>query len=256
MIVVIALLLAVQGIAMSQEKGPEGRGRRFAGPGRRGPQGAMMLRRIVHRLDLTEEQIQKVKTIAKNNKETVEATEKTLEQARNAVHEAVVKGAAESEVRAAAASLGATLADQAVNKAATMASIRAILTEEQLKELDELGVERKGRGIRGRRGMGRRGRGGPGAMRGGRGRGGPGGMRGHGPRSGWRGGRGYGRGDFDGCPLEHGRRGYGRGEFGGRRWEKGGREFGEHRGRGYRGRDRSPWWDEDAEEEHQGADND
>jgi len=220
MIVAIAVLLAMQGLVMAQEERPEGRGRRFAGPGRRGPQGAMMLMRIVRRLDLTDDQIEKVKTIAKDNKETAETSEKAIQQARESVHEAVVKGASEAEVRAAAASLSTAITNHAVNKAATMASIRAILTEEQLKELDELGLERKWRGYgrgefggrrfagRGGRGMGCGGRCDPGAMRG-------------------YGGRGFRR-----------------------------REFGEYRGRGYGGR--RPWWDEnvDDEEEHQGEDND
>ena len=202
MIVVIALLLAVQGIAMAQEKGHERSGdRRFAGPGRRGPQGAMMLRRMIRRLDLTDDQTKQVKTIVKNNKEAAEAAEKAIGQARKLVHQAVVKGAGEAEVRAAAASLGTAITDQAVNKAATMASIRAILTEEQLKELGELGVGRKGRGGRFGRGMGR-------------GRG-PGGMRGYGrgQRGGWQKGgrRGQGRGDGY-CPLDRGGRGYGRGD--------------------------------------------
>jgi len=278
MIVLFATILAMQTFALAQEKVPERPGDRpFAGPGRRQQHPERMLRRMIYRLDLTDDQIEHVKTIVKNNRETAEAAEKAVEQARNLVHKAVIKGAGETEVTAAVASLGTALTSRAVNKAATMASVRAILTEQQLKELDELGIERKGARGRFQRGMG------PGRGRGGfRGRGQRGrwqkggreyGRGDFGGRRWYEGGRGYGRGDFGGHRWYEGGRGYGRGEFGGRRWQEGGHgyggrnfrrhdfgrdDFGRDWGRGYGGRGRGPWYEdrEPSEEEHQDADND
>ena len=189
----VALLLGAWAFAASDQA----YGRPNAGPGRMthrppGPGVHMRLGQILRRLDLTEEQIEQIKPTMESARENAQASRDTMNQARGALAEAVTKGADEETIRAAATNLGNVIGNEAVKKSSTMASVRGLLTEQQLTELDKLLAERKER----REEFGKGGRG-PGRHTGMRDRrGGPG------QRHGRQGGRGPGQGN----------RGPGRGE--------------------------------------------
>jgi Spy/CpxP family protein refolding chaperone len=145
--------------------------------------------RALRRLDLTEQQRESIKSILESARETAEPGREAVADAKEVLHTAVAEGADETAIREAAENLGKVIGDQAVSKAATIALIKEVLTEEQLAQLQEMKdskphgdleeAEIGGRGLhRGNRhGMLGRGPGGPGrglgrrAMRDMRGRG-------------------------------------------------------------------------------------
>jgi len=122
------------------------------GPGRpeilsrpHGPGQAMLLLRILQRLDLTDEQNEKIKAIHNANKEKIEAAQKAITEATKALHEAVAEGADEATIRAAGTKLGNAVSEQAILGATTITSIKEVLTDEQLKELKEFQEKMKDR---------------------------------------------------------------------------------------------------------------
>jgi Spy/CpxP family protein refolding chaperone len=141
MIVALAVLV-VAGLAFADWRPTGGGG--FAGePGRfamrhRCPDQLMMLRLILHTLDLTDEQRELIEEILDEARPDMEAAQEAVAEASTVLREAVMQGADEDTIRAAASALGDAIGDQAVLKARTMASIKAVLTEEQLAELEEL----------------------------------------------------------------------------------------------------------------------
>lgn len=156
--ILIVLALLVLGGQVFAGPGSHGRGGRaghgfgrgmHGGPGmagrRGGGDGHMMFKRILRRLDPNDKQTEQIKAIREANKEKLEAAKKAIAEARKALHEAVIEGANEATVRAAATTLGNALGDQAVLKASTMASIKKILTEEQLAKLKEIRAKMKER---------------------------------------------------------------------------------------------------------------
>jgi Spy/CpxP family protein refolding chaperone len=94
--------------------------------------------RALRRLDLTEEQKESVKNILESARETAAAGRETVADAREALHTAVAEGADETAIREAAENLGKAIGDQAVSRAAVVASIKEILTEEQIEQLQEM----------------------------------------------------------------------------------------------------------------------
>jgi len=168
---VATILLLCGTAAMAQPGG----GRRSwgggpGGPGRGGrPARAGMLGIMSHRLDLTEEQTEKIADITREGRIEARETSQAVAEARKAFGEVVRDGADEEQIRSAADALGKALAAQAIHQSTTRASIREVLTEEQreqLKEAKERGARfqgrrgGQGRGMesprrRGRRGMGR-----------------------------------------------------------------------------------------------------
>jgi Spy/CpxP family protein refolding chaperone len=101
--------------------------------------------RLVRRVDLTDEQVEKIKEIIKANREKIQTAQKAVAEARKALNETVAKGADETAIREAATAVGKALGDAAVLRANTTASVIAILTEEQRTKLDELRKEMKER---------------------------------------------------------------------------------------------------------------
>jgi len=89
-------------------------------------------------LDLTEEQVEQMKAIVEEAQPEAEEAAAVVAAAQAALHEAVAEGAGEEEIRVAAAALGTVIGDQAVLRAQTLASIKALLTEEQLKDFDKI----------------------------------------------------------------------------------------------------------------------
>jgi len=114
------------------------------GMGRLGGHGEPGMWGMLGRLELTDKQKESVKQITEAAKEKNKKADEAVGEARKALHEAVVKGD-ETAIREAAMNLGKVLGDQAVLKAQTMVSIKAVLTPEQLQKLDEFGSAMKER---------------------------------------------------------------------------------------------------------------
>jgi Spy/CpxP family protein refolding chaperone len=104
------------------------------GQGSGGPDG--MMAAIMHKLDLTDEQREKVETIIDENHAKTRAAQRAVEKARKALEEAT------------AAAVGTAIGDEAVLKVKTMKDIKAVLTPEQIKKLDELKTQMKSRTMR------------------------------------------------------------------------------------------------------------
>ena len=89
-------------------------------------------------LDLTKEQVEQMHAIVKEARVDGDEAAEAVAAAQAALHEAVAGGASEEEIRTAATVLGMAIGDQAVLHAQTVASLKAVLTEEQLKEFDKI----------------------------------------------------------------------------------------------------------------------
>jgi hypothetical protein len=94
--------------------------------------------RGLYRLDLTEEQRELIGDILEAGRDACEAGREAVANATKALHTAVTEGADETAIREAAAGLGTVLGDQAVLKAGTIASVKEVLTEEQIGQLQEM----------------------------------------------------------------------------------------------------------------------
>jgi len=103
-----------------------------------GPVHANALGAIGAWLDLTAEQRTQIRTIQEQGKEDAEAAQDAVAAARDALHDAVIGGAAEAEIRTAAKTLGDAIANQATLHAKTVAAVKAVLTDEQRQKFDEM----------------------------------------------------------------------------------------------------------------------
>jgi Spy/CpxP family protein refolding chaperone len=99
--------------------------------------------RLVRRLDLTDEQAEKIKETIKANQEKIQTAQKAVAEARKALNEAVAKGADETAIREAATAVGKALGDAAVLRVNTKTAVEKILTDEQRAKLEELRKEMK-----------------------------------------------------------------------------------------------------------------
>jgi len=133
------------------EFGPERPGRFGMGMGmeRRGGPAEPGALGMFGRLDLTDEQKESIKKINEESKEKSKAAAEAVGEARKALQETVAKGE-EAAIRKAAKNLGEVLGDQAVLRAKKMSSIKAVLTPEQLKKLEELKAKMKEQGEKSR----------------------------------------------------------------------------------------------------------
>ena len=186
-ILLLAVVLAP--LAMAEEPAPrgprsgQGRGHFQGRPGGfgghpgmgQGDIGQFILGRIGDRLELTEEQRTEIKGIFEDSKEDRQALRAAIQEAMKALHEAAQDGT-EAEIIAAGKALGDAHTNQALQKSATMKSVKAVLTDEQEAELKELKADMKERMMQRKKGDGVKGQ--P------RGRRGQGGRRGGGPRDG------------------------------------------------------------------------
>ena len=89
-------------------------------------------------LNLTDEQKQAIRTICQQSRADANEVVAAIDDARAALHEAVIAGADEAKIRAAAAALGTAIGNQAVLQAQTIAAAKAVLTEEQRKEYEKI----------------------------------------------------------------------------------------------------------------------
>ena len=102
------------------------------------PDRDMILRFILRQLDLTDEQREQIKGILEANQEGLETARKAVRDATKSLHEAVIKGAGEADIRAAATALGTAIGNEAVLRSAMMTSVKQVLTPEQLAELGKI----------------------------------------------------------------------------------------------------------------------
>ena len=112
-----------------------------------------ILQLALRRLDLTDEQRQKIKSVIQDGKTSRQTARRAVVDATEALHKAVADGATEADIRQAATTLGTAIGNQAVLRAATTASIKQVLTPEQLEELKKIqdrlaAVSQLGRGPR------------------------------------------------------------------------------------------------------------
>lgn len=117
--------------------GTQGMGMR---PGRGGRGMGMMMG--MRRLNLTDEQVEKMKAIRVGRKDEAAAIGKRLGEAHRALREAV-EGQDEAKIRTTATEVGKVIADRAVMASKVRAEIRAVLTPEQRKKADTLREARK-----------------------------------------------------------------------------------------------------------------
>jgi periplasmic protein CpxP/Spy len=131
----LAAVLAA-GTAMA---GP--RGGRYGGPGKGsgmgpgpcGPAGVML-----SRLDLTEAQTSRIEELRQEHAPKMEPLRDEMIRARRALRDAtLVSPLDEAAVAAAAQELGRAQAAMAVERAKCQAEVRAVLTPEQIQQLDE-----------------------------------------------------------------------------------------------------------------------
>jgi len=108
------------------------------GWGMQGPGGGILMLRVLRLLNLTEEQQEQIRTILKEKKEPMEAARTAVQNATQALHQAVIEEKGEDPIRTAAQALGEAIGQQAILRASIATSIKAVLTEEQIKKLDEL----------------------------------------------------------------------------------------------------------------------
>jgi len=89
-------------------------------------------------LDLTEDQTKQIRTIHEKAQADANTAAAAVVIARDALHKAVTTGATEEQIRAAATTLGTAIGNQAALQAKTLTSVKAVLTDEQRKELDKI----------------------------------------------------------------------------------------------------------------------
>jgi Spy/CpxP family protein refolding chaperone len=118
-----------------------GAGRGFAGPGAGlgfgGPGAGIGLGRLAGRLELTDEQRALIADIYEQARPQAQEAQEVLVEARAALQSAVAGGDMDA-VRAAASLLGAAIGDRAALQARTQASVRAVLTDEQVQEIEKI----------------------------------------------------------------------------------------------------------------------
>jgi len=103
-----------------------------------GPAHSSVLGPLAWSLNLTEAQIRQIRGIYDQARADANSVERAVANARIALHEAVTCGAPEAQVRAAATALGTAIGNQAALHAKTIAAAKAVLTDEQRKELEAI----------------------------------------------------------------------------------------------------------------------
>jgi len=124
--------------------GPMGLGLGMGGPGGGcafccplGPAPGGLLR-LGWWLDLTGEQTKQIQAIYDKAQTDANTVAEAVVSARNDLHKAVISGATEAQIQTAAAALGTAIGNQAALAAKTLASAKAVLTDEQRKELEKI----------------------------------------------------------------------------------------------------------------------
>ena len=138
------------------EFGGRGRGGRVQRQGR-GP--GLKILRYLHAFSLTEQQRGDIRDIIEESREKMQGGREGFREAMQLLDKAVMNAADAETIKAAAEKVKLAMIEEASIKVSIVDSIRNLLTEEQLAELDEIIEESKNeRGQfrqSGRRGMGR-----------------------------------------------------------------------------------------------------
>lgn len=129
-LIMAAVLLASAALADPNAPCPKGKG---PGPGTW----------MQEKLGLTDEQAEQLQQLRTAHQEEMKNIHQLKKEKREALQEAVRSGADEQAIRAAAAELGTALGDAAVLRAAHIAKVKEVLTEEQLEKWQELKEECK-----------------------------------------------------------------------------------------------------------------
>lgn len=123
--------------------GPSGRGAWLAGPFGRGGEAFLP---PLHRLGLSDEQREQVRTIVGDSRESAATFVREMRAARAALAEAVTAdGIDEAGIRSRAARVGTLEGDAALRRARLYAAVRNVLTPEQRERADEMQAERRER---------------------------------------------------------------------------------------------------------------
>jgi len=133
--------------------GPSRRGHRWQGRSERQQQPGMSAL-LARRLDLTNEQTEKIRSISQESRIQAQEANKAVIEARKVLRDSAEEGAEEEQIRSAAKTLAKAIEDQAVSRGRMLASIKGVLTDEQREQLEKA-KEQAGR-LRGRA-QGRRG---------------------------------------------------------------------------------------------------
>ena len=131
--------LAQEGPPGRRGQRPEGgpRGQEFGGQGAMGMAGSVM--RLQKELNVTDEQREQIRAIMEANRETGRAVMEKMRDAHQALRELAESDEVnEAAIRAKAAEVGAALGDSALMQAKVRKNIRAVLTADQIKKLDEM----------------------------------------------------------------------------------------------------------------------
>jgi Spy/CpxP family protein refolding chaperone len=105
-----------------------------------------MMRMMAAHLDLTDEQRSQARALAEQHRESTKELRAELRQARRALRDAIQAEAFnETSIRSAAAVVAAAEAEMAVVRARHRQDFEALLTPEQLAELDQFRQQRKER---------------------------------------------------------------------------------------------------------------
>jgi len=110
-------------------------------PGGPGYQAGMILR-LKEKLELTDEQVNKLQAIRNETQGQHKANAEAVKAKRDALRKAVESAAPEAQIRAAATDIGKAMGDQAVFAVANKKKVDAVLTDEQEAKLKELKAER------------------------------------------------------------------------------------------------------------------
>ena len=103
------------------------------------PARARLLQRVREKLDLTDDQVARIKAVVAPEKEALTGLISRLHEARKALRESIQSAdATESSVRAASANLASVEADLAVERMKLFGKISPILTQEQRDKLGQL----------------------------------------------------------------------------------------------------------------------
>jgi len=96
-----------------------------------------VLQRVVSELELTPEQIGKIKTELRSEKEAIVALLSRLHESKKTLRETIQAGTDEKAIRAAAAKVAEVDADIAVQRAKVRAKLAPILTAEQIEKVKQ-----------------------------------------------------------------------------------------------------------------------
>ena len=143
-VVALAAVHTVDAAEAQRRGGRGGRGAAMGGPRGGGPVGALLL--PLRRLDLSDEQRDRVRTAIDGSREAARTNAREMRTAREAVAAAVAAGTVDEErIRTLAAELGRLAGDAAVRQAQVYAAVCQVLTPEQQARADEIRAEREER---------------------------------------------------------------------------------------------------------------